>query len=346
MKIRVAGWIAAAIFAGAAGLWYASGTPPAREAAVSVQQKEIPPLPAPALRRAEDARPPAPAQESAVPSPLFMAINPVSTPSPADTDLRDRLREQYERAEDLHPLVQRLDTLSIQGVAEASRLLQGIYEECWIYNLNPEGFIPGLRIMSETNPAHGPAHAAAMMAAGERVVRRCRGLFGLRMGPREIAEMTVRAARQGDLASQISYLLSQRFYVAHYAQDLVMEGDDISAPGPGPEQVAELARRARTSQDPPVYLMVASTMTTEGLQEPLPPPPQDLLLAQAAWTIAACRLGQDCGPAGTLATRLCRIGLGCGFTSVEDFYVQALPPALHGQLWREVDRLTRGKSEQ
>lgn len=227
---------------------------------------------------------------------------------------------------DLYDLVTTLLPRSEAGDAQASRTIAAAYLDCWQYAVNPIGFDEDIRLKSRLREDLAPK----LSNARDTIVKRCGRFAGQKIGPTAIRAMLNRAAEQGDLASQVQ-LFSER---------------SIRAGGASAEDITPVVDRVLASRDAEAYAAIAPLMgrVSAGAQSGLAPIPAGTDLAEAAWNIAACRLGRDCGPNSSAVLQMCLGGgVNCELRHIESFYTQAvLPPADQARLRQLIQQLVQG----
>lgn len=208
-------------------------------------------------------------------------------------------RAGFEAAEDLYAYRVGLTVRERAGDPEALWLVSRVYEYCMGYATNPTGYMEDTRAMAQLKlPA-----TAALVAARERVRRRCaRFVPADELSPPLILAKRLEAAEAGSVVAEASLLamgtpLSDR---DDYKKDLV--------------------RRVLISRDPEAYVAVSPAMGIAASGE------EDSFgevsgssLSELAWVVAACRLGQECGPDGSLMTAYCANGGICSRDDSQDF---------------------------
>jgi hypothetical protein len=236
----------------------------------------------------------------------------------------------FEDDADLFALVNKLAPLSDSGDARASRLIANAYQECWAYANDPSGFGRDIEARIEISPqfAQGLAHAL------DQTQRRCKGFIGTAIGPGSSGTWLRKAAQQGDLASRI--LVSM--------QDAAVSGTSLS-----PGQHRELANSVIGSSDAEAYAAMSALMgpAANGMQDALAPLPAGSVQSEAAWNIAACRLGRPCSSSSATVLQMClQGGVNCSLRPLEQFYLQEmLPPADHAKLRQQIDILLKEKGK-
>lgn len=240
------------------------------------------------------------------------------------------LGEQYEKSTDLYALTLELRALSEAGDGNASRTIARAYQECWTYAGDPLGFKEDMKLRSQLRPDL----SQSIEAVTRKIEERCRGFIGTRISPDDINQILEKAASQGDLASEV-----QLFGAALAKNDSAL---DV-------ESQKELAERVLRSSDADAYAAMAEVMgpLASGRLEALAPLPAGTVSAEAAWQIAACRLGRDCSAGSSTVAQMCiGGGVNCSLRSLEQFYLQEmLPPADQIKLRQQVNVLLQGKEK-
>ncbi len=194
-----------------------------------------------------------------------------------------------------------------------------------LFALNPTGFREDMRIRSQVRPDL----TEKMAAAGGITERRCAGFAGERIGPSAIKMMRDRAIAQGSVAAKVE----------EFARNAMLKG----AP---PEQIKAAANEVLAMRDPEAVAAMAQLMgaPTAGELQALQPLPAGTSLSEAAWNVAACRMGRDCGPNSAAVRQMCLSGgVNCELRDIQSFYEQAvLPPADVPKLRQLVTQLTQG----
>ncbi|HEY5851022.1 MAG TPA: hypothetical protein VIT62_09710 [Lysobacter sp.] len=175
--------------------------------------------------------------------------------------------------------------------------------------MNPAGFE---RSAKDSAQAEGNI-SARVKASFDRVAFRCRRFAGEEIGPQRILELQAKAASQGDLTAEID-IFSQ-------AAPLHPDGPSFSD-----ERRILLMQRALASRDPTAIAAMASLMGVTARPGFAGSMPAGSLRSEAAWNLAACQLGMDCGPSSSLVVSACVFGGICGFNSVADLYSRGLLP--------------------
>ncbi|MFD1295385.1 hypothetical protein ACFQ4Q_01905 [Lysobacter gummosus] len=251
-----------------------------------------------------------------VPAPRRNAHLPAQSP----------LRQQFEQAPDLYAYAQTLRSRADAGEPEAIWLLTRVYDYCANYSNAPVDYGNDTR----TIDAMKMRSSAAMAAARTRVSQRC-----ARFAPEDnlsysmIVIKRTEAAKAGSLPAEASLLAAGKPLenTEEYLQNLVdrvvrsKDADAYSALAPG----MGIAANGRTAGFG--YNRVAGTQ-----------------FAELAWQLAACKLGQDCGPKGSLMTSYCANGGICSQDPQQDFasfvYDAAIPRQGADVVQEMVDSLT------
>lgn len=244
------------------------------------------------------------APDSAIrPAPRRPARAPLRPPSP--------LRQQFEQTPDLYSFAQSLRLRAEAGEPEAMWLLTRVYDYCANYSNAPVDYRNDTRTL-EAMKVRG---AAAMTAARNRVSERCaRFAPDDGLGYPMILVKRVEAAQAGSLAAEASLL-------------------SVGKPLEKTEDYRRnLIDRVLRSKDPEAFMALsggmglASNGRSAGFDYQRVSGTQ---FAELAWKLAACRLGQDCGPDSSLMTSYCANGGICSQDPQQDFasfvYDAAIP---------------------
>ncbi|UNK49979.1 hypothetical protein MNR01_02760 [Lysobacter sp. S4-A87] len=250
-------------------------------------------------------------------APVAVTALPPGVPAPAHrnrtpsrTSLPTRiepLSDQFAHSRDLYGFVSSLHGSSQLGNGEATRWIAQAYSECWTYALDPAGFNSSAQAFAKDSEGD----AAGVVAAFDRISSRCRRFAGDRIGPEAILDLKIKAAAQGDLASEIEV----------FAQAAPMHPD---SPSFTDERRSLLMQRALASGDPAAIAALASLMGPSARPGSAGAMPAGSVRSEAAWNLAACQLGIDCGPTSNRVVYACTFGGICGFNSVRDLYVRGL----------------------
>lgn len=254
----------------------------------------------------------------------------IPAPVQADSQMRPTPEEQpigasNRQGVDLFSEVTSLLPKSEAGDAQASYQIATAYEECWQYASNPSGFESDLKLKASVRKDLAPK----LQSAGASVARRCGRFVGHDIGPVAVRAMLERAAKQGSIAA------NARLFAESAAKSQV-SGSDLQAN----------VDRVLASRDPEALAALAPAMgrLSEGTQSTIAPYPAGNDLAEAAWNVAACRLGRNCGSSSPAVIGMCLTGgINCELRDMETFYTQAvLPPAEAAKLGQLVNILVQG----
>lgn len=206
---------------------------------------------------------------------------------------------EFETAPDLYALAQRLAAREHAGDPQALWIVSRIYDYCAAFAADPAGYSRDTRTLAELRLASG----ASMLAARERVGRRCaRFVPGDDLSPQRIDGKRRQAAEAGSLAAEASLLALGRPLIDSEAY------------------IRRLIERVVESQDPEAYVAISPAMGLPASgQEAYFGEISGTPLTELSWLVAACRLGQECGPGGTLMTTYCAAGGICSKDDSQDF---------------------------
>jgi hypothetical protein len=117
---------------------------------------------------------------------------------------------------------------------------------------------------------------------------------------------------------------------------------------PTPEYKHDLVDRVQRSGDPEAYSALSPGMGIAASGEPaLADRVAGTQMSELAWQVAACRLGQDCGPDSALMTSYCANGGICSRDPAQDFerfvFDAAVPRQSADVLNEMIDSLIGGK---
>lgn len=219
------------------------------------------------------------------------------------------LRVQFEQAPDLYAYAQSIRSRADAGEPEAIWLLSRVYDYCSNYANAPVDYGNDTRTI-ESMKLRG---VSTMTEARNRVSSRC-----ARFAPSDnlsyqmIFLKRVEAAQSGSLPAEASLLAAGK----------PLEKTE--------EYRLNLVDRVQRSKDPEAYSALSpgmgiaangrrwGDMRVAGTQ-----------FAELAWQLAACELGQDCSPKGSLMTSYCANGGICSQDAKQDFasfvYDAAIP---------------------
>ncbi|NZA25068.1 hypothetical protein H0E84_01595 [Luteimonas sp. SJ-92] len=215
------------------------------------------------------------------------------------------------------------------GDPEAIWLVSRVYEYCAPYAGDPAAYAGDTDLFGRMKLRT----SESMVAARERVSRRC-GRFGPRdgLGAAAILVRQREAAGAGSLAAEAALLAAGEPLdeAAGYRRDL--------------------AERVQRSDDPEAYKALSPAMgvlaSGDAAYDGMVAGDQ---LAELAWQLAACRLGQDCGAQGSLMTEYCANGGVCSQDPAEDFetfvYEGAIPRRGAEVVDEMVDSLLEGDGD-
>ncbi|MDR6841266.1 hypothetical protein [Pseudoxanthomonas sacheonensis] len=209
-------------------------------------------------------------------------------------------RNDFEGVGDLYTYVQSLRARETAGDPDALWMVSRVLDYCAAYAANPTGYAADTRAISKLKGAA----TVAMAAARDRVGRRC-----ARFAPVDDFSLSalrakrLEAARAGSLAAEAA---------------LLAMGEPLFA---GNEYKQDLVERVRRSGNPDAYVAISPAMGIAGSgQEAYLGSVSGTQLAELAWLLAACRLGNDCSPGSVLMTSYCANGGICSRDSSQDFY--------------------------
>ncbi|MGO4221002.1 hypothetical protein AB4Y64_03985 [Lysobacter sp. TAF61] len=229
---------------------------------------------------------------------------------------------------DLANLTATLYPRSEGGDGNASQQIASAYQECWLYAMNPIGFTEDMRNRGKLRPDL----ATKIAQASEITSDRCDGFAGKKIGPSAINAMLERAARQGNMAARTEL----------FVQNAILKGATS-------EQIKSAAVDVLASGDPDAFAAIAPLMgaPSAGDLQALQPIPAGSPVSEAAWNIAACRLGRQCGPDSRAVLQMCLGGgINCELRDIQSFYEQVvLPPADIPKLRQLVGLLTQGAKQ-
>jgi hypothetical protein len=238
----------------------------------------------------------APDRDLSVPSVARAVLRPVSARAmPALSPLR----REFEDSTDLFAYSRRLMVLAAAGDADAMWLMSLVQDHCAGFAADPAGYAQDTRVIAGLALANG----GAMLSARQRVQQRCaRFVPGDGFSSATIITRRMQAAQAGSLAAEAALLAMEQ---------PLQEGDDYRR---------DLVQRVLDSGDPFAYLAIAPAMGTIGSGQ------RDTLgevsgseLTEIAWRVAACQLGMDCSPGGSMMTNYCVNGGICSQDESQDF---------------------------
>lgn len=208
-------------------------------------------------------------------------------------------RAEFEAANDLYTFARGLTARERAGDPEALWLVSRVYEYCMSYAMDPAGYAGDTHNVAELKLPN----TAALVAARERVSRRCtRFVPSDDLSPTFIVTKRKEAAVAGSVVAEASLLAMGA---------PLSDSDDYKK---------DLVRRVLTSRDPEAFLAISPVMGIAASED------VDTFgevsgtsLSELAWVVAACELGQECGPDSTLMTTYCANGGICSRDSSQDF---------------------------
>jgi hypothetical protein len=208
-------------------------------------------------------------------------------------------RAEFEAAEDLYAYARSLAVREHAGDLEALWLVSRVYEYCMGYAMNPAGYIGD----TQTIAAMKFATVATVVAARERVSRRCaRFVPDDGLSSPLIVTKRKQAAEAGSVAAEASLL----------AMGAPLFDSD--------EYKKNLVKRILDSRDPEAFIAISPAMGIAASEDVETfGEISGTSLTELAWVIAACKLGQECGPDSSLMTTYCAHGGICSRDSSQDF---------------------------
>ncbi len=209
------------------------------------------------------------------------------------------IRADIEGDTDLFAYAQRLQLQAANGNAEAAWMASRVYDYCAVYAMDPGGYPLDNALLA----GMGMSASVPMVAARERVARRCSGFVSSdHLGRELILTQRRQAARAGNLAAEAS---------------LFAEGQPLQD---NPGYRRGLVERVLDSRDPEAYMALSTGMGTRASGDRA----FDGLVAgdqfsELAWRLAACELGMACGPDSVLMNNFCANGGICSLDGGQDF---------------------------
>jgi hypothetical protein len=233
------------------------------------------------------------------------------------------VRAEFEAADDLYAYARSLTARELAGDPEALWLVSRVYEYCMGYAMNPAGYVGDTQTMASLKfPT-----VAAVVAARERVSHRCaRFVPDDGLSPPLIVRKRKEAAKAGSVVAEASLL----------AMGVPLSDSD--------DYKRDLVRRVLDSRDPEAYIAVSPAMGIAASEDVQTfGEISGTGLAELAWVVAACELGQECGPDSSLMTSYCANGGICSRNRSQDFGAfvldAAVPPQGADKLEEMVDAL-------
>ena len=215
------------------------------------------------------------------------------------------------------------------GDAQAAWTISRVYDYCSLYALDPAAYALDDSLLGGFALDATPA----LVAARQRLGQRCQGFTRAdQLGRVVLLQRRQQAAEAGNLAAEAALLamgapLSDDADYRRQLVERVLQSQDAQA-----FSALSPAMGATAAGDPAMHGLVAGSQFT-----------------QLAWQIAACRLGQDCGPDSLLMNGYCANGGICSRRPDQDFeafvFDAAVPrqgaETMHGL----VSQLRRGREE-
>lgn len=232
----------------------------------------------------------------------------------------------YYDAEHLSELWMDLSHRQAAGDASASRWLAEIAAECMQAARSHGSVLDFAELAGRVRPES----AALSSKAAETTLRRCDGIGPDRANQASYLGALQAAAAGGDLAAEITL----------YQIETIAARADVEA-----AVVGGLAREALQQGDPAALFALGEIVRSIPVGE-IDGIPTGTMAAEAAWRVAACRLGLPCGPTSTPVRRMCfEGGINCSFLHVEDLYLrEGLPPAEVPKYRQHLENLLKEKS--
>jgi hypothetical protein len=192
------------------------------------------------------------------------------------------------------------------GDPVAQRILSQMYQECFIYNLNPQkNVISQIAQISKENPQY----VSKLKTIRERYETFCPTVDGGQSIPHEASTLWLeQAARGGDLVARIG-----------------IASNPLKKPAQ--EEISAIIKALREARD------LDAVFKMGDLAEDAQSIMSDTELAQAfegpnvgyAWQVAACRSGYDCSDRAVIMRNLCFTG-SCSYSNYETLVLeQAIP---------------------
>lgn len=235
------------------------------------------------------------------------------------------LQQAFESASDLFAFRQRLRPMAEAGDGEARWMLSRVDEYCAPFARDPAGFDRDSDLIDNLQLEA----ARALGAARDRIGARC-GRFVPADAPTfvQLVERRREAAEAGSLAAEAALLAMG----APLADDVDYRRD--------------LVERVQASRDPQAFVALSPAMGVAASGDVALE--QSIAGTQAhelAWQLAACDLGLDCSPGGTLMTEYCGNGGICARDARQDFPSFVRDAAVPRQGAEEIDRMKKALVE-
>ncbi len=207
-----------------------------------------------------------------------------------------------------------------EGDAVSQRLLAQTYEACFVVNLHRERFLQ----MYQRARQDRPEQVATLDHLTQQRIEQCNAVDDGAIIPQELIRgWYAQAAENGDLAAR--------------AVEYAVKRTPLDAP-----TATRFLEDIVTSGDPAAMHSLGNVMggtVTENVGEPY----KELVsgpLAAAAWSLAACRMGYDCGPDSTDIGNFCMlVGRCLGETSEEMVFATVKSDADRAALEQKIQQI-------
>lgn len=235
------------------------------------------------------------------------------TPTPGSGPLS--YAQQFHRAANLSRLLLEAELRASQGDSEAQAVVARIYEECARQSVFPND----LEDQYAGAVSTAPDKQAALRAAADFLARRCAGV----VVPGGIESIADAYRRAGDMGSVSALLRAAAFDGAFEA----LSDADLDA------LIADAVRH----RDADAYLALSDLLGYRSEERKLSASGlYGTPMQGAAWELAGCRLGADCGSNSARLHQMCLTNGVCGYPSLEAYYrAEAFSPAD----WQRVEQL-------
>lgn len=223
-----------------------------------------------------------------------LPISPVARESPPDM-----LGSELWSNADSQPAALRFNTLRSRaesGDMTAQRELAKLYQQCSVFSLSPTNMYATLDAYAATRGVPKSTYDGIK----KRFSATCSAVDGGQVIPHEAyTNWFERAANQGDTYSKVA--VASQNWLTLKADDYLSLARDVVNSG-DPEAIFSLGDLLALAPESDDIAEFKSTMTGP--------------YANYAWSIAACRLGADCGPQSYRLDSLC---INTGICGAEDF---------------------------
>ena len=221
-----------------------------------------------------------------------------------------------DRAQAFQSLKQRAKA----GDAVAQRLLAQTYDACFVVNLNRERFLQ----MYQRARQDRPEQVTTLDHVAQQRIEECDAVDGGAIIPQELIRgWYAQAAENGDLAAR--------------AHDYAMQRTPLDAP-----TATRFLEDIVKSGDPAAMYSLGSALGSN-MAETVGEPYTELVsgpLAGPAWSLAACRMGYDCGPDSSDVGNFCLlIGRCLGETSEEMVFAMMKSDAERAALEQKIQQI-------